>query len=109
MTSKHQEHIVKLYSVPKIHKQKIPIPYRLVMSNSGIRMFGISKWVNLILQPICNQLEMYLTSSGHLIYLFEQIDKLPKNCYIFVLDTKVMFTNIPIKERIKALKELLES
>ena len=53
ITSKYQDRIAKAYGVLKVQKQKIPVPYRLVVSNSRKRKFRISKQVESKLQPIC--------------------------------------------------------
>lgn len=53
-------YIARAYSAPKVYKKETPCPYLLVISSSSIKIFRVSKWIDILLQIICKKIKIYL-------------------------------------------------
>ena len=67
------DRIATAYVLPKLHKKSNPVPFRLVVSTFGTKIFGVSRWIDIHLQIICKQLTSYLKNSDHLINILESL------------------------------------
>ena len=94
------------YLLPKIHKGKIPPPGRPIVSANECPTERISQFVDHFIQPLVPKLKSYIRDSGHFLWILNQLS-LPKNTILCTLDVTSLYTNIPNKEGIYAVRQSL--
>ena len=92
--------IPQYYGMPKVHKQKIPIPLRPVVSQCGSYTAFISTWIDNKLQPLKHFLPSYIKNSQDLLDIIDTLPPLPPNAKIVTTDAVSMYSNISTKEGI---------
>jgi len=94
------------YLLPKIHKEGIP--GRPVVSNVQCPTVNISQLISEYLRSTIKKFPSYLKDTNHLHRTIEEVEFPPEaEVLLFTLDVKSLYTNIPHKEGLKALKSIL--
>ena len=98
----------KFYLLPKIHKNEWIIPAilppgRPIITDTKSVSQNFSKYIDYFLQKITQHLPTYLQNSEDLKVEIDNIS-LPKNCLIFTLDVKDLYTSLPLEKIIKLTK-----
>ena len=89
--------IPRLYGVPKVHKDGVPLRPILDMNNSPHH--AIAKWLNSILDPIRKSLSIYsVKDTFEFIECIKNINVKRKS--MLSLDVTSLFTNVPLNETI---------
>ena len=68
----------------------------------------ISEFVDYYLQPEVKKLKSYVKDTTDFIKKIEAIDHVSDDCYLVSLDVRSLYTNIPHKEGIEAVKQKLK-
>ena len=92
--------IPEFHLLPKIHKANNP--GRPVISSVNCHTSRISEFVDYYLQPEVKKLKSYVKGTMDFIKKIEAIDH-----YLVSLDVRSLYTNIPHKEGIEAVKQKL--
>ena len=96
-----------IYFLPKIHKQKLPPPGRPIVSTNNCPTEKISAFVDHFLSPLVKEQKSYVQDTTDFINKVEgQI--LSEESIIGTLDVTSLYTNIPNKEGISCIKEILD-
>jgi hypothetical protein len=92
------------YIMPKIHKS--PWKPRPIVSYAGSFLYGLGKWLDKKLQPICRKLPTYCSSSFDLIADLKtyESDFNPETDRLFTADANSMYTNIDTTHAINQLR-----
>ena len=93
-----QLRIPQYYGMPKVHKQKIPVPLRPVVSQCGSYTAFISTWLDIKLQPFKHYLPSYIKNSQDLLDIIDTLPPLPPNAKIVTTDAVSMYSNIDTTE-----------
>ena len=73
---------------------------------------NLSRWVDIQLQPLVKKLPSYLQDDNYFLSKvneFNKIHTLPPNALLVTWDVKSLYTNIPHKEGLEALKTTLDN
>ena len=100
--------IPQFYGMAKVHKNKIPVPMRPVISQCGSFTAFISIWLDTILQPLKDYLPSYIKDSNSLLDLIDELPPLPKSARVVTTDDVSMYTNIGTEEGIATIRQYLE-
>ena len=92
--------------LPKIHKDNNP--GRRVISSINCHTRRISEFVDYYLQPEVKKRKSYVKDTTDFIKKFEAIDHVSDDFYLVSLDVRSLYTNIPHKEGIEAVKQKLK-
>ena len=90
----------------KIHKANNP--RRPVISSVNCHTSRISEFVHYYLQPEVNKFKSYVKDTTDFIKKIETIDRVSDDSYLVSLDVRSLYTNIPHKEGIEAVKQKLK-
>ena len=96
----------------KIHKNITPPPGRPICNTINTPTMNLSRWVNIQLQPLVKKLPSYLKDDNHFLRKIDEINKnhtLLKDALLVTWDVRSLYTNIPHKEGLEALKKTLHS
>ena len=96
----------RFYMFPKIHKPNNP--GRPVISSVSSHTSEISIFVDHHLQDNVKELKSYVKDTTNFIKKVESQPPIPDNCFLVSMDVRSLYTNIPHKEGIEAVKESLE-
>jgi hypothetical protein len=97
----------KFYMCPKIHKANNP--GRPIVSNFNCPTEHISHYLSDLFQPIVNSLPSYIKDTTDLLNKLSNFKyQSPQNQTIFTMDVKSLYTVIPNKEGLKAIKYYLQ-
>ena len=88
---------------PKIHKASNP--GRPVISSINCHTSRISEFVDYYLQTEVKKLKSYIEDTTDFIRKTEAIDHVSDDSYLVSLDVRSLYTNIPHKEGIEAVKQ----
>ena len=100
-----------IYFLPKIHKNVSPPPGRPICNTINTPTMNLSKWVDIQLQPLVKKLPSYPQDDNHFLKKINDINKnqtLPPNSLLVTWDVKSLYTNIPHKEGLEALRITLD-
>ena len=97
----------QFYGMPKIHKNKQPLPFRPVISQCGSFIAFISKWLDCHLQPLVRHLPSYTKDSFDLLQTLDKLPQLPQEARIVTTDATAMYTNIATDDGISVIKKYL--
>lgn len=100
--------IPQFYGMPKVHKNKTPIPFRPVISQCGSLSAIISTFIDYLLQPLTASIPSYIKDSTDLLNTIDALPRLPYNARLFTSDATSMYTNIDPTEGIPVLRKYLE-
>ena len=79
-----------------------------MISSINCHTSKISEYVDYHLQPIVKEIPSYVQDTTDFLRKINQINFVPDNSYLFSLDVKSLYTNIPNAEGIKSVKTSLE-
>ena len=97
----------ELYLLPKIHKKKIPIPGRPIVSANNSPTERISELADYFLKPMVQGTKSYVRDTTDFINKIEQLPTLPAESFLCTIDVTSLYTNIPNDEGISACNSLL--
>ena len=81
------------YMSPKIHK--VGNPGRPVLSSCSCLTTLISKYLSDLLKPIVINLESFVKDNNHALKLMKNFSFQEKNAFLFIMDVRGLYTNIP--------------
>ena len=94
----------RIYGLPKIHKNDVPLRPILSMINSP--QHKIAKFLNYLLEPVLDYYSNYVIKDS--FTFVEKIRKIKtKNTFMASFDVKSLFTNVPLKEVIDICSQKL--
>ena len=96
----------EFHLLPKIHKANNP--GRPVISSVNCHTSRISEFVDYYSQPEVKKLSSYVKDTTDFMKKIEAIDHVSDDSYLFPLDVRSLYTNIPHKEGIEAVKQKLK-
>ena len=97
-----------IYFLPKIHKNITPPPGRPICNTINTPTMNLSRWVDIQLQPLVKNLPFYLKDDNHFLRKINEINKnhtLPRDALLVTWDMRSLYTNIPHKKGLEALKK----
>lgn len=98
-------HPPRLYGLPKIHKDGVPI--RPVVSFCGSLAYDLSKWLCKFLFDNTSHISPHsVRNSYHLVNKLRDLS-LPEDCMLVSFDVSNLFTNVPVPQTLVLLKDLL--
>ena len=95
------------YCLPKIHKDKTPIPGRPIISSINSTTYHTSLYLDKELQPTLKLIKVICTSSRQIILDMEYFMTSP-NSVIVCADVTSLYPNIPIELGVKTVTKVLE-
>ncbi len=95
------------YCLPKIHKDKIPIPGRPIISSINSITYHTSLYLDKELQPTLKLIQVICTSSRQIILDMEHFMTSP-NSVIVCADVTSLYPNIPIELGVQTVTKVLE-
>ena len=99
--------IPNFYCLPKIHKDKIPIPGRPIISSINSITYHTSIYLDKELQPTLKLINVICTSSRKIILDMENFMTTP-NSVIMCADVTSLYPNIPIQLGVLTVTKVLE-
>ena len=104
----------RFYILPKIHKDpttwtipfEIP-PGRPIVSDCGSETYGTAEFLDHFLNPLSIKHPSYIKDTYHFVEIVKALI-VPSDCYLFSLDVKSLYTNIPIPAGIQCVKNIFE-
>ena len=84
--------------MPKVHKDKIPVPLRLVVATINTPIHAIDKLVAHWLSPITKQVDTFSRDLDHLIKKLYDLGEIKPNEYLSTDNVIVMHPNIDAEE-----------
>jgi len=97
----------QLYLLPKIHKNKIPVPGRPIVSANNSPTERISQLADHFLQPLLPLTKSYIRDTTDFINHLEALAPLQANSILCTIDVTSLYTNIPNHEGIQACGQML--
>ena len=91
--------------LPKVHKANNP--GRPVVSSVACHSSIISKYVDYYLNPVTQKLNSYVRDTTDFINKLSKVKDLPQNIILILMDVRYIYTNIPTKEGLNAVKSKL--
>lgn len=103
----------QFYILPKTHKtpnDNLPLKYpgRPIVSACNSLTENISKYVDHVLKPSMMQLPSFIKDTSDFISKIKDLKLPSKNSYFVTLDVTSLYTNIPHKDGVEALKYFLQ-
>jgi hypothetical protein len=99
----------QLYLLPKIHKNKFPVPGRPIVSANNSPTERISQLADFFLQPLVADTTSYVKDTTDFINKIESITELKPGTILGTIDVTSLYTNIPNQEGIEACKKFLNN
>jgi len=99
----------QLYLLPKIHKNKTPVPGRPIVSASSSPTERISQLADFFLQPLVVNTKSYVKDTTDFINKIEAVPNLRPGTIMCTIDVTSLYTNIPNQEGIDACKKFLST
>jgi peptide-methionine (R)-S-oxide reductase len=98
----------QLYLLPKVHKGKLPMPGRPIVSANNSPTERISEFADFFLKPLVQNTKSFVRDTTDFINKIEAIQAVPPNCLLCTVDVTSLYTNIPNDEGILACKNILD-
>jgi hypothetical protein len=95
----------RIYSLPKIHKEDIPL--RPIVNTIGSPTYELAKHVANILSPLVGHIDSFIKDSNEFINLIKNEKVRPQDTLIS-FDAVSLFTKIPLDEAIQIIKEVTD-
>ena len=99
--------IPQFYGMPKVHKNKIPVPLRPVVSQCGSLFAIFSIFVDFKLQSLTNFIPSYIENSEALLDSMDKLEQLPPSARLFTSDATSMYSNIHPGEALPVLEDYM--
>ena len=100
--------IPQFYGLPKVHKEKLPMPFRPVVSQCGSVFSVLSTFIDYVLQSSTNSIPSYTLNSTSLLDDIDSLGPLPPSARLFTSDATSMYSNIHPEEALPILKAYLD-
>ena len=97
----------QLYLLPKIHKNKNPVPGRPIVSANNSPTERISEFVDYFLKPLVKTTKSFVKDTTDFINKIEALPPLSENAILCTVDVTSLYTNIPNNEGILACAKQL--
>jgi hypothetical protein len=97
----------ELYLLPKIHKNKIPVPGRPIVSANNSPTERTSQLADFFLQPLVHKTRSYIKDTTDFINHIENLPSLNADSLLCTIDVSSLYTNIPNDEGISACRDIL--
>ena len=94
------------YCLPKMHKNKYPIPGRPIASAPSTITYHTSIYLNNILKPLIQYLPTVCNCSSEIIKLLNS-QQFPDESILFTADVKSLYPSIPIQLGLESIKYIL--
>uniref|UniRef100_A0A8C3H6A6 Reverse transcriptase domain-containing protein n=1 Tax=Chrysemys picta bellii TaxID=8478 RepID=A0A8C3H6A6_CHRPI len=90
------------YLLPKIHKHGNP--GRPIISGIGTLTSGLSGYVDSLLRSFATSTPSYLRDTTDFLRKLQSISDLPENTILAIMDVEALYTNIPHKNGLQAIR-----
>jgi peptide-methionine (R)-S-oxide reductase len=97
----------QLYLLPKVHKNKLPMPGRPIVSANNSPTEKISEVADFFLKPLVQNTRSYVRDTTDFINKLERLPTLTPGSYLCTVDVTSLYTNIPNDEGIHACHNIL--
>jgi len=97
----------QLYLLPKIHKNKTPVPGRPIVSANNSPTERISQLADFFLQPLVQTTKSFVKDTTDFINKIEALPPLTPDSLLCTIDVCSLYTNIPNDEGITACQSIL--
>ena len=101
-----------IYFLPKIHKNITPPPGGPVGNTINTPTMNLSRRIDIQLQQLVKNLPSYLKDDNHFLRKIDEISKnhtLPRDALLVTWDVRLLYTNVPHKEGLEALRKTLHN
>ena len=105
---KSNKRIPVFYGTPKVHKNKISIPLRPVVSQCGSVFSVLSIFTDFKLQFLTKHIPSYVLNSSTLLDDIDKLGPLPPSAKIFTSDAVSMYSNIDPEEALPVIEDYLK-
>ena len=95
------------YMLPKIHKPNNP--GRPIVSGCDGPTEKLSAYVDSYIKPLAQRVNSYLQDTNQFLQKLNELGQIPANSFLATIDVVALYTNIPHRDGILAVKEALES
>ncbi|KAG8226743.1 hypothetical protein J437_LFUL004394 [Ladona fulva] len=95
----------RLYGLPKIHKDGIPL--RPIVSAINSPTYNLAKYLTGLLSPHVGKCEHHIRNSSHLISILDKIHLDPSDIMVS-LDVVSLFTKVPLKLTFQLLEAIFD-
>jgi hypothetical protein len=92
------------YGLPKIHK--VGIPLRPIVASIGSPSYSLSKYIASLISPLAGNTVSFIKDSAHFVSIIGDL-KLEEEEVMISFDVKSLFTNVPIAEAVKVIRDIL--
>ena len=99
--------VPQFYGMPKVHKNKLPMPFRPVVSQCGSVFGVISIFANFKLQRLTEHIPSYILNSTSFLDDIDLLGSLPSTAKLFTADTVGMYSNIHPAEALPKMEAYL--
>ena len=96
------------YGMPKVHKNKTPVPLRPVVSQCVSFLAIPSTYLNFKLQPLKQNVQSYIKNSYNLILKLHKLGRVSRGARVFTSDATSMYTIINPAEGITTMEKYLK-
>ena len=98
----------QLYLLPKIHKNKKPVPGRPIVSANNSPTEHISQLADYFLQPLVQTTKSYVKDTTDFLNKINSAPTLPVGSLLCTVDVTSLYTNIPNAEGVSACRRMLD-
>jgi hypothetical protein len=98
----------QLYLLPKIHKNKTPVPGRPIVSANNSPTERISQLADHFLKPLVQNTKSYVKDTTDFINKIEMLPNFNDDTILCTVDVTSLYTNIPNMEGIRACQKQLD-
>lgn len=96
----------RMYGLPKIHKQGVPL--RPILSMVGSAQHELSRWLCEVLEPVRTEYSSFCAKdSFSFAQSIQQFTDMPDDCYMSSFDIASLFTHVPLDETIGICADFL--
>ncbi|CAH2217173.1 jg12081 [Pararge aegeria aegeria] len=95
----------KLYGLPKIHKEGVPI--RPIVSQIDSPNYELANHISTILQPLVGHTASYVKDSRHFVHVLRDL-KIQEDECMLNFDVDSLFTNVPINDCLEVINRKLQ-
>lgn len=86
------------YCMPKVHKNEVPTPLRLVISTVGTPLYPLGKWLVKVLRKYSKHVPAVLQDSDELIRHIQKLGDIRKTEKLWASDAEGMYPNLDTDE-----------